>query len=105
MKIITHPGSGIASPADWKGRRLAFASPTSNSDFKVPSVLLRSEFGLEADKDYTAVFAGSLPWAGSDLAKEFAVLGVSKFMPMNYRNDWAVVRKVDEALNVRYACQ
>ena len=58
MEIITYPGSGITTPADLKGRKLAFTSPTSNSGFKVPSVLLRSEFGLEADRDYTAVFAG-----------------------------------------------
>jgi phosphonate transport system substrate-binding protein len=176
MEIITHPGSGIKTPTDLKGRRLAFASPTSNSGFKVPSVILRDEFGLEANKDYTAVFAGrhensvlgvaardyeaaavanevmhrmmargvvkkdqivsvyksatfptagfghahdlepglaknmrdaffSFPWAGSELDKEFSTLGVSKFMPMNYRDDWAAVRKVDVALNVRYACK
>ena len=176
MEIITHPGSGIRTPADLKGRKLAFTSPTSNSGFKVPSVLLRSEFGLEADKDYTAVFAGRhensvlgvttkdydaaaianevmhrmiargvvkkdqivtlyksdtfptagfglahdleprlaakvreaffvFSWEGTKLAKEFAVLGVSKFMPINYRNDWALVRKVDAALNVRYTCR
>jgi phosphonate transport system substrate-binding protein len=176
MEIITHPGSGIKTPADLKGRRLAFTSPTSNSGFKVPSVLLRSEFGLEADKDYTAVFAGrhensvlgvatrdydaaaianevmyrmmargvvkkdqivtvyksdtfptagfglahdldpglaskvregffSFPWAGSELAKEFSVLEVSRFMPIRYREDWALVRKIDDAMNVRYACK
>jgi phosphonate transport system substrate-binding protein len=176
MEIITHPGSGIKSPANLKGRRLAFASPTSNSGYKVPSVILRDEFGLEADRDYTAVFAGrhensvlgvatrdydaaaianevmhrmmargvvkkdrivtvyksatfptagfghahdldpglvrkirdaffSFAWAGSELIKEFATLGVSRFMPMNYKEDWAAVRKVDAALNVRYACK
>ena len=176
MEIITYPGSGISAPADLKGRRLAFTSPTSNSGFKMPSVLLRSEFGLEVDKDYRAVFAGrhensvlgvahrdydaaaianevmhrmmarnvvtkdqivtvyksatfptaafglahniepklasrirdaffSFPWVGSALAKEFATLGVSKFMPINYRDHWAVVRQVDEALKVRYACR
>jgi len=58
MEIITYPGSGIREPADLKGRKLAFTSPTSNSGFKAPSVLLRSEFGLEAGKDYVAVFSG-----------------------------------------------
>lgn len=176
MEIITYPGSGISTPTDLKGRRIAFTSPTSNSGFKAPSVLLRSEFSLEADKDYSTVFAGrhensvlgvaqrdydaaaianevmhrmmargvvkkdqivtiyksatfptaafglahnieaslasrirdaffSFPWAGSALAKEFAPLGVSTFMPINYRDHWAVVRKVDEALKVRYACR
>jgi phosphonate transport system substrate-binding protein len=58
MEIITYPGSGIRTPADLKGRKLAFTSPTSNSGFKAPSVLLRSEFGLEAGRDYVAVFSG-----------------------------------------------
>jgi phosphonate transport system substrate-binding protein len=47
----------------------------------------------------------SFAWAGSELIKEFATLGVSRFMPMNYKEDWAAVRKVDAALNVRYACK
>jgi phosphonate transport system substrate-binding protein len=176
MEIITHPASGIKTPADLKGRRIAFTSPTSNSGFKVPSVLLRSEFGLEAERDYNTVFAGrhensvlgvaqrdydaaaianevmhrmmarnvvrkdqivtvyksstfptaafglafnidpqlatrihdaffSFPWAGSALAKEFAALNVSKFMPITYRDDWAVVRKIDAALKVDYSCR
>ena len=175
MEVITYPGSGIVAPADIKGRRIAFTSPTSNSGFKVPSVLLRG-IGLEAPRDYTAVFAGrhensvlgvatkdyeaaaianevmhrmmargvvkkeqivtvyrsdrfptagfglaynlepqlanrireaffSFPWAGSALAKEFATLGVSRFMSITYRDDWALVRKIDEQINVRYACR
>jgi phosphonate transport system substrate-binding protein len=176
MEIITYPGSGIREPADLKGRKLAFTSPTSNSGFKAPSVLLRSEFGLEAGKDYVAVFSGrhensvlgvaykdyvaaaianevmhrmmardvvkkdqivtvyksetfptaafglahnldpavaakvraaffSYPWAGTGLEKEFSSLGVSKFVPITYQKDWAVVRKVDAAMNVSYDCK
>jgi phosphonate transport system substrate-binding protein len=58
MEIITYPDSGIKKPADLKGRKLAFTSPTSNSGFKEPSVLLRKEFGLEAGRDYTTTFSG-----------------------------------------------
>ena len=58
MEIITYPDSGIRKPADLRGRKLAFTSPTSNSGFKEPSVLLRREFGLEADRDYSSVFSG-----------------------------------------------
>jgi len=58
MEIITYPDSGIKKPADLKGRKLAFTSPTSNSGFKEPSVLLRKEFGLEAERDYAVVFSG-----------------------------------------------
>lgn len=59
MEIITFPGSGIETPADLRGRRLAFTSPTSNSGFKAPSTLLDVEFSLQADRDFQAVYSGS----------------------------------------------
>jgi phosphonate transport system substrate-binding protein len=176
MEIITYPGSGIKKPADLKGRKLAFTSPTSNSGFKVPSVLLRSEFKLEAGKDYIAVFSGkhensvlgvtykdydaaaianevmhrmmargvvkrdqivtvyksetfptagygvvynlhpdlatkvreaffSFAWAGTELEREFSNLGVSKFVPITYKKDWEIVRRIDAAMNVSYTCR
>ncbi|AVI61648.1 phosphate/phosphite/phosphonate ABC transporter substrate-binding protein [Halomonas sp. GFAJ-1] len=59
MEIITYPGSGIESVEDLEGRQLAFTSETSNSGFRAPSALLRSEYGLEADNDYKTAFSGS----------------------------------------------
>ena len=35
-----------------------FTSPTSNSGFKAPSAILKGEFGLLADKDFTPTFSG-----------------------------------------------
>ena len=58
MEIIVPADSPIGSPADLKGKSLAFTSPTSNSGFKAPSAILRSEFGLEADEDFKAAFSG-----------------------------------------------
>jgi phosphonate transport system substrate-binding protein len=58
MEIIVPADSPIQSPADIKGKTLAFTAPTSNSGFKAPSALLLSEFGLEADKDYKTAFSG-----------------------------------------------
>lgn len=58
MEIITYPGSGINSPADLKGKKLAFTSQTSNSGFKAPSAILKADFGLLAEKDFTPVFSG-----------------------------------------------
>jgi phosphonate transport system substrate-binding protein len=58
MEIITQVNSDIKSPADIKGRTLAFTSPTSNSGFKAPSAILKGEFGLEADKDFKPTFSG-----------------------------------------------
>src|SRR5262245_10704134 len=58
MEIIVPADSPIKTPADLKGKKLAFTSPTSNSGFKAPSVLLQSEFNLVAKRDYEPVFSG-----------------------------------------------
>ncbi len=58
MEIIVPADSPVQTPADLKGRTLAFTSPTSNSGFKAPSALLKSEFGLVADKDFKTTFSG-----------------------------------------------
>ena len=58
MEIITHPDSGINSVEDIKGRTLAFTSPTSNSGFKAPSALLKAEFDMLAERDFTPTFSG-----------------------------------------------
>ena len=46
MEIIVPADSAIKTPADIKGKKLAFTAPTSNSGFKAPSVLL--EFGIQS---------------------------------------------------------
>jgi phosphonate transport system substrate-binding protein len=167
---------GINTPADLRGRTLAFTSPTSNSGFKAPSILLRKKFGLEAGRDYTSEFSGrhensilgvankdydaaaianevmrrmiargvvkedhlktiyasetfptaafglaynlnpalstkvrdaffSFSWAGTALEQEFSTLGVSRFVPITYKQAWALVREVDAAMNVQYTCK
>ena len=58
MEIIVPADSPIKTPADIKGKKLAFTAPTSNSGFKAPSALLESEFNLEAKRDYEPVFSG-----------------------------------------------
>ena len=58
MEIIVPADSPIQSAADLKGRTLAFTAPTSNSGFKAPSAILKSEFGLIADTDFKTAFSG-----------------------------------------------
>ena len=58
MEIITHPGSGIETVEDIRGRQMAFTSETSNSGFKAPSAILSSEFGMVAGTDFEPVFSG-----------------------------------------------
>ena len=58
MEIITYPGSGIESVADIAGKQLAFTSPTSNSGFKAPSAILKSDFDLLPERDFEPVYSG-----------------------------------------------
>ena len=174
MEIIVPAGSDIKSPADIKGRSMAFTSPTSNSGFKAPSALLKSEFGLVADVDFKTAFSGkhdnsvlgiankdyeaaavansvmnrmidrkvidpasivsiyksatfpttgyghaynlhpevaakikqaffTFDWEGSDLQKEFKKEG--RFVAINHKSDWNVIRKIDAANGVSYDCK
>ena len=58
MEIIVPADSPIKTPADLKGKKVAFTSPTSNSGFKAPSAILESDFNLKAERDFTPVFSG-----------------------------------------------
>ena len=58
MEIIVPGDSAIKTVADLKGKTFAFTDPNSNSGYKAPAALLRSEYGLEADKDYKPAFSG-----------------------------------------------
>ncbi|MFU8807339.1 MAG: phosphate/phosphite/phosphonate ABC transporter substrate-binding protein, partial [Bradymonadaceae bacterium] len=58
MEIITRVDSGIEKIEDLRDRKLAFTSPTSNSGFKAPSALLKTEFNLEADRDFEPAYSG-----------------------------------------------
>jgi phosphonate transport system substrate-binding protein len=58
MEIIVPADSTIKTPADLKGKKVAFTAATSNSGFKAPSAILESEFNLKAERDFTPVFSG-----------------------------------------------
>ncbi len=174
MEIIVPAGSKIASPSDIKGKTLTFTSKTSNSGFKAPSALLKSEFGIEREKDFKVAFSGkhdnsilgvankdyeaaavansvlkrminrkvidaskvktiyrsqtfpttgyghahnlhpevvakikqaffTFKWEGSSLKKEFKK--EDKFIAINHKHDWNVIRKIDAANGVKYNCK
>jgi len=176
MEIITYPGSGIAEVEDIKGKTLAFSSETSNSGFKAPSAILKSEYGMEAGTDFEATFSGkhdntilgvankdypagaiansvrkrmvarevitddqveiiytsqtfpttgyglahnltpelqdkikeafaSFEWEGSSLEEEFSKSGEAQFIPITFKDNWAVIRQIDAANGVSYNCQ
>ncbi|MCC5834661.1 MAG: phosphate/phosphite/phosphonate ABC transporter substrate-binding protein [Opitutales bacterium] len=58
MEIIVPADSPIQSVEELRGQTIAFTSPTSNSGFKAPSVILREEFQMEVDIDFEARFSG-----------------------------------------------
>jgi phosphonate transport system substrate-binding protein len=45
----------------------------------------------------------TFPWEGSALKKEFKT--EDRFVPITYQKDWAVIRKIDAASGVKYACK
>lgn len=174
MEIITYPGSGINSPADIKGKKLAFTSQTSNSGFKAPSAILKADFDLIPERDFEPVFSGkhdnsilgvankdyqvaavansvlnrmlsrdvvkaeqidsiyksqtfpttgygiaynlkpalqekikeaffTFEWEGTKLQQEFKKEG--QFLPITFKEQWNVIRKIDTANGVSYTCQ
>jgi phosphonate transport system substrate-binding protein len=174
MEIIVPADSSIKTPAELKGKKVAFTSPTSNSGFKAPSAILKSEFNLEAKRDFEPVFSGkhdnsvlgvankdydaaaianevmhrmferkvvdpskirtiyksetfpttgyglaynldpalaakikeaffTFQWEGSALKAEFK--DHDRFVPITYKKDWSVIRKIDAANGVKYTCK
>ena len=58
MEIIVPAASPMTSPDQIKGKTMAFTSPTSNSGFKAPSAILKGEFDLVAERDFTPTYSG-----------------------------------------------
>lgn len=44
-------------------------------------------------------------WEGTTLQTEFSKSGEEKFIPITFKDNWAVIRQIDEANGVSYACQ
>jgi phosphonate transport system substrate-binding protein len=68
MKALVPADSSIKTLADVKGHKLTFTRPDSNSGCKALLVLLRDEYGLQPDRDYT--------W-GFSLSHEDSIKGVA----------------------------
>lgn len=47
----------------------------------------------------------SFDWEGTSLQEEFEKNGEAQFLEMNYQEFWDVIRRIDEANGVSYACQ
>ena len=44
-------------------------------------------------------------WKGTSLEEEFSKSGEAQFVPITFKDNWAVIRKIDEANGVSYNCQ
>ncbi|MDH3195351.1 MAG: PhnD/SsuA/transferrin family substrate-binding protein, partial [Hyphomicrobiales bacterium] len=44
-------------------------------------------------------------WEGTSLKEEFEKNGEDRFIPITYKEHWAVIRTIDKANNVSYACK
>lgn len=58
MEIVVRADSTVKTPADLRGRKIAFSSPTSNSGYKAPALLLKEKFGFREGNDYRSFFSG-----------------------------------------------
>ena len=47
----------------------------------------------------------SFEWEGTSLQEEFSKSGEEQFLEMNYKDFWDVIRKIDAANGVSYACE
>ncbi|WP_323765239.1 phosphate/phosphite/phosphonate ABC transporter substrate-binding protein [Marinovum sp.] len=47
----------------------------------------------------------SFDWEGSSLEEEFSKNGEAQFIPITYQEYWEVIRKIDAANDVSYACE
>lgn len=47
----------------------------------------------------------SFPWEGTSLLKEFQKSDNEKFLAINFKDNWSVIRDIDEASGAQYSCQ
>ena len=59
MEILVPAASGSRSPADLKGKTVAFTAMSSNSGAKAPLMILKDQFNLLPGRDYKHVVSGS----------------------------------------------
>jgi phosphonate transport system substrate-binding protein len=174
--IIVPASSDIQSPADLRGHELTLTEIGSNSGYKAPLVLLRSEFGLEPLRDVMLRYSGSheasiegvadgkyaaaavaedmlsretaagkikptdyrviysseafptaglgyvynlkpelaakikdalltFDFKGTPLEQMFSGATQTKFLPVNYKNDWSLIRRIDDEMGVEEKIQ
>jgi len=72
--------------------------------FPTTSYGLANNLNAELQDKIKEGFA-SFDWEGSTLLEEFSKSGEAQFVPITFKEEWAVIRKIDEANGVEYSCQ
>ncbi len=72
--------------------------------FPTTSYGLANNLNAELQDKIKEGFA-SFNWEGSSLLEEFSKSGEAQFVPITFKEEWAVIRKIDEANGVEYSCQ
>jgi phosphonate transport system substrate-binding protein len=174
MEILVRPDSTIRTVEELRGHVLTLTDPGSNSGYKAPLVLLKSDYGLLPGPDFKIRFSYShqqsikgladgtyeaiavandvlnreigagrikadqfrsiyqsesfptaaigyaynlkpelaakirkvvldFSWKGTSLEKEFAASNQTRFVPVDYKNDWALVRRIDDNIGTDYS--
>jgi phosphonate transport system substrate-binding protein len=107
-----YPAAAIANSVKGAWKRAAWSSPsrprssTSRRPSRPPATATSTTSSPElAEKVKQAFF--TFKWEGTALAKEFnkAEPPQEKFMPITYKQHWQVVRDIDKAMGVSYACK
>jgi len=173
MEILVATNSPITTVNDLHGHELTLTDPGSNSGYKAPLVLLKSDFGLLPGRDFGIRYSGghhqsisglaggmyeviavpndvlkveisqakikpeqfrsiykseSFPtaaigyeynlkpelageiraaildsdWKGTGMETEFGPANQTRFVPVNYKDDWALVRRIDDGIGFAY---
>ena len=84
------------------GMATVFLSEDLKHGRKVALKVLKPELAAKVKEAFF-----SFDWTGSTLLQEFgkAEPAQEAFMPITYKQHWAVVRDIDKAMNVSYTCK
>jgi len=66
---------------------------------RFPPVALGYSYQLDSGlRDKIAKVLVEFDWTDTELAKAYEASGVTEFVPVNYKNDWANIRRIDDAM-------
>lgn len=81
-----------------------FKSIYKSQTFPTTSYGVANNLNVDLQEKIKEAFA-TFEWAGSSLEEEFGKSGEAQFVPITFKEEWAVIRKIDDANGVEYSCQ